>query len=165
MPAEVNSDGPANLAFITVGSGDDAEDGSVHRPGYNVAVIQPGTGKLLDRQGFDTTPGGSEAEATALADFIAGVPEGHIVAVALQGEGAAYLNDGAVAALRSIGAEADLRGATGWSQAIIGVKGAAPGTALEAAGPESGWLRAAPDQRTLGVAVDAITWEIAGGER
>lgn len=164
LAIEVNSDGPADLAFITVGNGEEAEDGSIHHPGYNVAVIQPKTGKLLDRQGFDTTPGGSESEAAALADLIAGVPEGHIVAVALQGEGAAHLNDEAMAALRSIGAVADLRGTSGWSQAIIGVKGAAPGTALEAAGPESVWLRVAPDQRTLAVAVDAITWETVGGQ-
>jgi hypothetical protein len=156
---EVNSSGPAELAYITVGEGEGAEDGSVHSPGYNVAVIDPQTGELLDRQGFDTTAGGSEAEADRLADLLEGLPEGQIVAVALQGDGAVHLTGRAVAALRAIGGQADLRGTTGWSHAIVGVKGAAPGTALEAAGPDDGWLRVAPDRRTLAVAVDAVVWE------
>ncbi|MGD8474516.1 MAG: interleukin-like EMT inducer domain-containing protein, partial [Anaerolineae bacterium] len=156
---EVNSGGPAGFAFIAVGSGDDAEDGSVHSPGYNVAVIHPQSGKLLDLQGFDTTPSGGESNAVALAEMIDAVPDGRIVAVALQGDGAAHLTEDAVRALSQIGGQADLRGTTGWSHALIGVKGAAPGTALEAAGPDQGWLRAAPDRRTLAIAVDLILWE------
>jgi hypothetical protein len=158
---EVNSGGPADFAFITVGTGQEAEDGSVHRSGYNVAVIHPKSGRLLDRRGFDTTPGGSESEALALADFLAEVPEGRLVAVAMQGDGAAHLNEEVVSAFRQIGGQADLRGTSGWSHAIIGVKGAAPGTALEVAGPEDGWLRVAPDRRTLAVAVDSVSWEQA----
>lgn len=156
---EVNSGGPADFAFITIGTGDGAQDGSLHHPGYNVAVIHPKTGELLDQGGFDTTPGGSEAQASALADFIAAVPDGQIVVVALQGDGAAHLTDGAVAAFRAIGGQADPRGTTGWSHAIIGVKGAETGTALEAAGPGNGWLRVAPDWRTLAIAVDKLLWE------
>ena len=156
---EVNSGGPADFAFITVGTGDEAEEGSMHSPGYNVAVIPPKTGRVLDQQGFDTTPDGSESEAVALADFVMSVPEGRIVVVALQGDGAAHLADEAVAAFHAIGGQADPQGTTGWSHAIIGVKGAAPGTALEVAGLESGWLRVAPDRRTLGIAVDTLRWE------
>jgi Interleukin-like EMT inducer len=159
---EVNSGGEADFAYITVGTGDGGRDGSAHRPGYNVAVIHPRTGKLLDRRGFDTTPGGSEAEAAALAAFIEQVPDGRIVVVALQGDGASHLTDEAVAAFREIGGQADLRGRSGWSHAIVGVKGAVPGTALEAAGPDNGWLRVAPDRRTLAMAVDAIVWEQTG---
>jgi hypothetical protein len=164
LPIEVNSGGPQDFAFISVGAGEEMEDGSVHRAGYNVAILDPRSGQVLDRQGFDTTPGGSEAEAAALTSFLNGVPQGHIVAVALQGDGAAHLTEEAVAAFRAIGGQADLRGTTGWSHAIIGVKGAAPGTAMEAAGPDSGWLYVAPDWRTLAIAVDAILWEAAGGQ-
>jgi len=156
---EVNSGGPAGFAYVTVGSSDETQDGSLHSPGYNVAVIHPGTGKLLDLAGFDTTPAGSEAEAVALTEFIAAVPDGRIVVVALQGDGAAYLNEDAVTALSWIGGQADPRGTAGWSHAIIGVKGAAPGTALEVAGPDNGWLRAAPDRRTLAIALDLVLWE------
>jgi hypothetical protein len=161
---EVNSGGPAGFAYISVGDAAEAQDGSVHRPGYNLAVIHPRTGKVLDRRGFDTTPAGGESEAAALAAFVAAVPDGHIVVAALQGDGADRVTDAAVAAFRAIGGQADPRPGSGWSHAIVGVKGAAPGTALEAAGPEptAGWLRVAPDRRTLAIAVDAVTWEPAG---
>ncbi len=153
---EVHSGGPADFAYISLGEN---QDGAVHRPGYNVAVIHPRSGRLLDRQGFDTTPTGSDSEAAALADFLAGVPGGQIVVVAMQGDGAAHLTDAAVDALRSIGGQADPRGSNSWSHAIVGVKGAAPGSALEAAGPGNGWLRVAPDRRTLGIALDTMVWE------
>ena len=65
--------------------------------------------------------------------------------------------------LCTIGGQVDPRGTTGWSHAIIGVKGAAPGTALETAGADNGWLRVAPDRRTLAIAMDKITWEQVGG--
>jgi hypothetical protein len=156
---EVNSGGPADFAFIAVGSGDEAQDGSAHSPGYNVAVIHPRSGKILDQRGFNTSSGGSEAEAAALADMIDAVPDGRIVVVAMQGDGAAYLTEEAVAAFYQVGGQVDPRDTAGWSHAIIGVKGAARGAALEVAGPDNGWLRAAPDRRTLAVAVDLVLWE------
>jgi hypothetical protein len=158
---EVNSGGPADFAYITLGEGEKAEDGSVHRPGYNLAVIDPINGNLLARQGFDTTPGGGDLEATALADFVAAVPEGKIVVAVMQGDGAAHLTGAAIAAFHSIGGHADPRGSAGWAHAIIGVKGATSGTALEVAGPGDGWLRVAPDRRTLAIAVDEILWQMA----
>ncbi|MCL7454550.1 MAG: hypothetical protein M8467_16045 [Anaerolineae bacterium] len=158
---EVNSGGPAGFAYITVEGEAGNEDGSLHSHGYNVAIIDARTGRLLQRQGFDTTSGGSQAQAAALVAFMDAIPAGRIVAVAMQGDGDANLTAEAVAALHAIGGEADPRGSDGWSHAIIGVKGAAPGTALEAAGPENGWVRAAPDRRTLAVAVDSLWWEQA----
>jgi hypothetical protein len=159
LPIEVNSGGAADFAYITLGEGAEAVDGSVHRPGYNVAVVDPGTGRLVDRAGFDTTPAGSAAEASALVDYLQAIPEGRIVVVAMQGDGAAMLTEAAVAALHAIGGQADPRGTTGWSHAIVGVQGAAPGTAAEVAGPGNSWLRVAPDWRTLAVAVDFVRWE------
>jgi hypothetical protein len=159
---EVNSGGPDDFAFITVGSGEAAEDASVHRPGYNLAVVDPQSGDLLDRRGFDTTPGGAETEAVDLARFISGIADGQIVIAALQGDGTANLSDEALGALHAIGSQVDPRRTSGWSHAIVGVKGTPPGTALEAAGPGEGWLRVAPDQRTLAIAVDAIAWEQLG---
>ncbi|MGD8627090.1 MAG: interleukin-like EMT inducer domain-containing protein, partial [Anaerolineae bacterium] len=156
---EVNSGGPAGFAYITVEGEAGEEDGSLHSPGYNLAVIDASTGRLLERRGFDTTPGGSREGAADLAAFVERIPRGQIVVVAMQGDGAALLTEEAVAALQAIGGQADPRGSEGWSQAIIGVKGAAPGSALEAAGPENGWLRVAPDWRTLGAAADVVTWE------
>ena len=159
---ELNSGGLEGFAFITVGDEPEALDGSAHRPGYNVAVVDSDSGDLLEYKGFDTTPSGNQAEAAAMVDFIAAVPQGQIVVVALQGDGAAHLTEEAVSALRSVGGEADLRGTNGWSQAIIGVKGAEPGTAMEAAGLDNAWLRVAPDYRTLAIAVDTVVWEQVG---
>jgi hypothetical protein len=80
----------------------------------------------------------------------------------MQGDGVAFLSERAVAALRGVGGQADPRGTSGWSHSIIGVKGAAPGTAMEEAGPGDGWLRVAPDRRTLAIAVDTLRWEPIG---
>jgi hypothetical protein len=156
---EVNSGGPAGFAYISVEGDAGSEDGSLHSPGYNLAVIDARTGRLLQRQAFDTTPGGSQAQAAALVAFVEAIPEGRIVVVALQGDGTANLTPEAVAAFGAIGGQADPQGTSGWSHAIVGLKGAMPGTALEVAGPDSGWLRVAPDRRTLAVAVDAVRWQ------
>ena len=164
LAIEVNSGGPDDFAFISVGNPDagPTQDGSVHRLGYNVAVIHPRTGELLDHWGFDTTSNGSELEAADLTEFIRAVPEGHIVVVSLRGDGGARLTDSAVAAFRSIGGDADPRGVASLRHAIVGVKGALQGTALETVGPDSGWLRVAPDRRSLAIAVDTIQWEQVG---
>jgi hypothetical protein len=159
---EVNSGGAAGFAYITVGEGPEALDASAHHPGYNVALLHPRSGKVLDSRGFDTTPGGNGAQAAALAEWIAAVPRGHIVVVALQGDGIALLSQEAVDAFHSLGAALDPRGDGGGSHAIVGVQGAPPGSALEAAGPEGSWLRVAPDRRRLGVALDAVIWEQTG---
>jgi hypothetical protein len=60
------------------------------------------------------------------------VPLGHLVAVAAADEASRLLDQDAVDALRGIGATADLRDRFRWGHAIIGVRGAAPGAALEA---------------------------------
>jgi hypothetical protein len=106
----------------------DGVDVSPNGRGYNVAVFPP-EGEVLTAS-FDThlDPGAS----TAMAEFIAAVPEGHAVAVAVADEASMNLGEEAVLALRSIGASGDLRERSRWSHAIIGVKGAEPGSALEA---------------------------------
>ncbi len=106
----------------------DGVDVSPNQRGYNVAIIGP-AGSLRTAS-FDThlDPGAS----ARLAAFIAAVPDGQTVAVAAADEASMNLGEAAVVALRSVGATGDLRGKFRWSQAIVGVKGAAPGTALEA---------------------------------
>jgi hypothetical protein len=106
----------------------DGVDISPNQRGYDVAVIGPAGS--LQTASFDThlDPGAS----ARLAAFIAAVPDGQTVAVAAADEASMNLGEDAVVALRSIGATGDLRGKFRWSQAIIGVKGAAPGSALEA---------------------------------
>ncbi len=120
-----------NLGHIYV----DGEDISPNKRGYNVALLHPQTGDIMQTAGFDThlDPGASQA----LADFLTSAPPGTLVAVAAADEASRLLGQQAVDALRGIGATADLRDRFRWAHAIIGVQGTAPGTAAEA----MGWMR------------------------
>jgi len=110
----------------------DGRDTSPNQRGYNVAVLDPVAG-VVERTGhFDTFA--SEEESTRLAEFIGGIPEGMVVAVAVGDEASLHLTEEAVLALRTMGAQEDLRGMFRWGHAVIGIKGAGPGQALEATG-------------------------------
>lgn len=155
---EVHSAGAegGKFAYVTVERGRRRVDASAHRRGYNIAVLDPKTGDLLEARGFDTWA--NPYESQALARFLAQVPEGYIVIAAVQEDGARHLTEEAVHALRSIGAGEDMRGREGQAHAVIGVKGAPPGTALEEVGGPSAYLRLGrnPDSRTLGAAFDWV---------
>jgi hypothetical protein len=145
-----------DFAYITV----NGEDASTHRRGYNVAVIDPETGVVVQHEGFDSFA--NEFESQDLADFITAIPDGYIVALAVKDDGAAHLTDAAVEAFRSLGAQIDTRGTQHLSHAIIGVKGANPGSALEASGEGNSYLHVGknPDERTLSVAFDYVNLEL-----
>ena len=129
---------PVNLVVASAGQevGDlgqvfvDGHDVSVNERGYNVVVIDASTGQVLRSANFDThlDPGA----ALAMAEFLEAVPSGQIVAVAAADEASRLLDERVVQALHGIGAVGDLRGRFRWGHAVIGVKGAAPGTAVEA---------------------------------
>lgn len=102
------------------------------QPGYQVAEIDPDSGRVTRRGYFDTLTDPSASDA--LARFIAGVPVGQWVAVAASDDASLALQPAAVDALRTIGAVGDLRTRFRWGHAILGQKGAEPGTALEAMG-------------------------------
>jgi hypothetical protein len=134
---------PVNLVAHSAGKevGDfghiyvDGVDVSPGKRGYNLAVIHPETGVVEQTAAFDT-----HLDATAshqLATFLGSVPDGRIVAVAASDEASRLLGEDAVAALRGIGAQGDLRDSFRWGHAIIGVQGAGSGTALEA----MDWMR------------------------
>jgi len=97
-------------------------DQSPNERGYNVVVINPQTFAVEARAAFDTFA--SVENSARLAHFIAQIPNGKIVAVAVRDEASQNLTQDAVGALRSIGAKEDLRGKFRWSHAVIGVKGA-----------------------------------------
>ncbi|MBI3913806.1 MAG: hypothetical protein HY327_06430 [Chloroflexi bacterium] len=128
---------PASIVAYSAGSevGDSAHifvngvDASPNSRGYNLVVLNAQTGAVEARAAFDTFA--SAAESARLAQFIAQIPDGKIVAVAVRDEASRSLTGEAVSALQSIGAMQDLRGKFRWSYAIIGVKGAANGTANE----------------------------------
>jgi len=149
---ELNS-GP-DFAFMTVGFGEEAVDASAHRRGVNLAVVDPESGQVLDSRGFDTAA--NEFEAAALADFIAGLPDGQLVLLATQGPDAtAFLTPGAQAALQTISLPVDIPPPP---FSAAGVKGTAPGAAALASGEGAAYLRlgASPDNRPLAVAVDKV---------
>src|SRR5919199_68632 len=101
--------------------------------GLNVAVFDQATGKLLNKASFDIFPGGN---AQKVAEFIKNVPNGQIVALAVKDE--AFYNllyperqTQALEALKSIGSDKFEQLQYRGSWALIGQKGAAPGTATE----------------------------------
>ena len=134
----VNS--PVNIVARSAGqeAGDYAHiwlngrDVAPNRRGYNVVVIDPRTGAVEQAASFDTFEGAEGSNR--MAEMINAVPAGRIVVVAARDEASMSLQQDAVDALASIGAAVDLRGKFRWGHAVIGVKGAAAGTAVEAAG-------------------------------
>jgi hypothetical protein len=136
----------------------DGVDVSPNQRGYNVAVISPQGD--IQTASFDTFL--DPAASGALAGFIETVPEGHRVAVAVADEASMKLEANAVTALRSIGAVGDLREKFRWSHALIGVKGAVPGSALESLDglrPVSVAVGPAITQPTVAAAVAWIRFE------
>ncbi len=130
-------------------------DLSVGRRGYNVAVLDPRTGRLLDRQGFDTAA--NPYEADALAAYLARVPAGRIVVLATKENATDYLTSAAIIALRNVGSRVtDTAELTGMAHVLVGIQGAAPGTAAEVINPGDAYLRVAGDFRTLAAAVDWV---------
>jgi hypothetical protein len=135
---ETDVKSPVNLVVQSAGQevGDfahiyvEGQDVSPDRRGYNVAVLDPASGTVESTAAFDThlDPGASQA----LASFLNEIPPGRIVAVSVADEASRLLDEDAVVALQGIGATGDLRSRFRWGHAIIGVRGAAPGTALEA---------------------------------
>jgi hypothetical protein len=104
--------------------------------GYNVMVVAPHTGVVVERRSFDVYHDSQQADA--LAAFIDRVPTGWIVAAAVRDEGSGNLNSAARRALASIGAAAVQNIRLQDSYAVIGRKGAAPGCAPEILSNTSG---------------------------
>ncbi|HEY64345.1 MAG TPA: hypothetical protein G4O02_07205 [Caldilineae bacterium] len=104
-------------------------DRSPNARGYNLVLLDPDTGQVLDAAAFDTH---ADAQASqAMAAWLRAIPRGAWVLGAVKDEASLNLTEDAVMALREIGVATDLRGRFRWSHAFIGVKGAAPGEAQE----------------------------------
>ncbi len=145
----------ANLGSIKV----NGREASLLGRGYNIVVVDPQSGAVFKPKVFDT--GNERSQSRALTDFIAEIPKGFIVAIASQGEVAASLGNLTVEGLRSLGGQVDVRENPGRSHALIGVKGATPGTALEQSRDGTSFISVghSPDDRTLAAAVSALTVE------
>lgn len=126
------------------------------RRGYNLVALDPG-GRLRGAEAFDTF---FDPEAAArLAAWVAALPAGTIVGGAVRDEGSGRLTAAAVGALGTLGVAGDLRGRFRESHAFVGVKGAPPGTALEAMGPRA--LRLVVGQAVPGLELTAFALDAA----
>jgi interleukin-like EMT inducer protein len=121
-----------------------------NRRGYNLVALDP-LGRVLGAETFDTFF--DPAATHRLARWVDALPPGSIVAGAVRDEASGRLDGAAVRALETLGVRGDLRRRFRDSHAFVGVKGAAPGTALEDAGP----------RRISLVVGDADAEEFAGG--
>ncbi len=156
-PVDLEANSGNDFAFITVGFDRGKVDASAHRRGVNMAVIEPGSGRVIAVKGFDTAA--NAYEAAGLSQFIKEIAGGQIVIIATQGlDAAAFFNAETLANLQSLGLNTD---ALTPPFSAIGVKGAPAGTALQVTATNSAtaYLRLglSPDTRTLAAAVDKIT--------
>lgn len=133
------ADSPADL-FVLSGGFDHGNRVSVlvngvemaaAQRGYNVVALDLRSGRVLWTDVFDTNT--SVDESRRLARAIGELAPDTLVVAAVQDEGSAALSPDAVAALRSLGSQEDIRGRYRVSHLLVGRKGAAPGTALERA--------------------------------
>ena len=104
---------------------------SPHRRGYNLAVVDPETGKLDTMINFDIW--GKQSAAHDMADFLSRLPERHIVAASVNDEASIAMTVEARNELVRLGAGIKGPGQN-WSHALIGVRGAHQGEGVEILG-------------------------------
>jgi hypothetical protein len=97
--------------------------------GYHLVAINAQSGAVERVGAFDTFA--SADESRKMAQFIAELPRGEIVAGVAVDDASKNLQAEAVDALKQLGVDADLRYAFRTGHAFIGVKGAQAGLALE----------------------------------
>ncbi len=131
-------------------------DGSAGRRGLNVTVLDPESGAVLAKEGFDTAA--NEYESQKLAQFLAEIPPGRIVIVAAKGAGWLRLTAEAVEALRDLGADVTQAALQERYLALVGVQGSPPGSAAWVLHPQEAFLRIGlnPDRRSLAAAVGRV---------
>ncbi|MDJ0556981.1 MAG: interleukin-like EMT inducer domain-containing protein [Microcoleaceae cyanobacterium MO_207.B10] len=117
-----------NMAAITKnGNLVNINDG--YQRGLNVAIFDESDGKLIDSKSFDLFSDPTAAES--FAKLIEGLSKGKIVAIAVKDDATINLSERAKKAFKSIGSSLIdsllLRG----SYAIVGYKGATPGSVVE----------------------------------
>ncbi|MDL1896653.1 hypothetical protein FBQ82_10285 [Anaerolineae bacterium CFX7] len=121
--------------------------------GYNLAVIDPQSGNVLEVKNFDTG-GKSILESRALREFINQIPDGMIVAGAVQEDATAMLGEAAAAAIQALGLQTNLRGHDGYTHAFIAVKGKPNGLEQTGEGASAVSVGHALDNRPLSAALD-----------
>lgn len=97
--------------------------------GINMVIVDGRNGEIVTGRVFDLWE--DAAAADSLAAVIARQPDGHYVLCAIKDEGSAKMNENGYRALESIGSALCRKTGSRDSWAIIGVKGAAPGSVPE----------------------------------
>lgn len=100
---------------------------SPRQAGYNLVSIDPQTGEVLRRNAFDIDK--RPATKQRLVKFIDSVPPGMLVAVAMRRRGTTAVDTNVFNAFKTLGASNQVNGTR--SHLIVGIKGAASGTAIE----------------------------------
>lgn len=135
---------------------------AANRRGYNLVALAS-DGRVRTTGVFDTFF--EPKAASRLAAFVAGLPDGTLVVGAVRDEASLRLTEEAVAALRTVGVAGDLRGHFRESHAFIGVKGAAPGSALEELGPRALTLTVGRPPPILGFELQSFALERVADRR
>ncbi|MEH2258483.1 interleukin-like EMT inducer domain-containing protein [Nostoc sp.] len=126
---KVNSQGikAGNFAQLTLGNEDLAKGN--YREGLNVAIVNEYTGEIIKFQNFNTAE--SREQGIEFAKLVEGLTVGRIVAIAIKGKAIASMSNRAKRACQTLGSSLICNVKEGDSWAIIGHKGAAPGSVKE----------------------------------
>jgi len=145
LPMDADLKAFADGGFIALFDEETGEqsDGSAGRKGINLTTIDPKSGEVIARLGFDTTANAYESDA--LVETIQALPGGVIALVVSNGEAWNHLTAEAVDALRSLGLDVTQEGLQGRYLAGAGVKGAAPGSGATVIDPNEAFLRISLD--------------------
>lgn len=122
--------------------------------GYNLVAVDPHSGGVVDWAVFDTH--GDPDAASAMAAFIGTLAEGTIVAGAVKDDGSSRLSETAYRALQELGCSLDLRDRFRAAHAFVGVKGAPPGSALEAGLAFQGRVAVGADSRRFSIGLSSV---------
>lgn len=122
--------------------------------GYNFVVIDP-NGTVRQVKNFDTG-GESIVESRALREFLDGLPQGIIVAGAIQEDASTVLGEAAAASISSLGLKTNVRGHAGMTHAFIAVKGKSGGLEQAGEGASAVSVGRNLDNRPLGAAVEWV---------
>jgi len=160
LPIDAELKGFADGGFIALFDEQGQQiDASAGRRGVDVTVLDPQSGAVTQKVGFDTTANAFESQR--LAEFLAKIRAGAPVLVVSNGDATTFLTQEAVNGLRAIGAEVTLDSLRGHYFALIGVQGATVGSAAVVVDAHEAFLGLSlnRDRRTLAGAVDWVKIE------
>lgn len=106
--------------------------------GFNIVVLNPETAVVIDTLTYFSSTWDKCDEQ--LPQFFAAIPDGMIVIVVLWDDGSCRISHAGATYLQQLGGKEPLASWRAGSYVLIGVKGAAPGTALESVGLDEAFV-------------------------